>query len=308
MRPKQRHFLGRFVLPFSRAELPGWGRFAAPLGAFDPRASSRWTDLPPQTIRGKLHGYRMILDLRDWAQRLTWFTGRYYELDTQLVLRTLVKPGDTVIDVGANIGMITLLASHLVGPEGRVLSFEPNPNPRGRLRHHIEINGIKNVDIFDVALSDIEEEKTLKVDGSHDGIGTLANRPDFTNVTQIHRLMTAIGDNTLPPALKGKVFIKIDVEGYEPRVLRGLARTIEKYRPTILTEIEPAHLESAGSSTAELFQIMEAYGYIAFGITVKRKAIHYKCRLDKIEERHVRSSNVVWAHESTINLIARRWA
>ena len=280
---------------------------AAPLGAFDPRASGRWTDLPPQTIRGKLHGYRMVLDLGDWAQRLTWFAGRYYELDTQLVLRALVKPGDTVIDIGANIGMITLLASRLVGTEGRVLSVEPNPRPRARLRHHLELNGIENVEIFDIALSDAAEEKTLKVDGSHDGIGTLADRPDFTNMTQRLTLRTAIGDDVIPPALMGDVFIKIDVEGYETKVLRSLAQTIEKYHPVILTEFEPTHLSRAGSSATELFQIMKEYGYVALGITVKRSPLRHKCRLDRIEGQRVWGTNMLWIHESTAAHVTGRW-
>ncbi len=283
MNARHNYLWARLVLPFTRAELPGWGRLAAPFGAFDPQASPRWAGLPLQTARGRLHGYRMILDLADWAQRYTWFAARYYERDTQFAMLALVKPGDTVIDIGANIGMITLLASHLVGPRGRVLSFEPNPAPRRRLQEHIEINSIKNVEIFDVALSDAEEQKTLIVDGSHDGIGTLAARPDFANVTQRHDLRTAIGDNVLPAELAGNVFIKIDVEGFEIRVLRGLGRTIEKYRPIILTEFEPRHLEKAGSSPSELFHIMGGHGYVALGITVERRPLRYKCRLDRIE-------------------------
>ena len=250
------------ALPFTRLETPGWGYMAKALGVFDlgTKSDQAWVGAPRKMTRGKWHGYLMTLDLTDWAQRCTWFLARYYELDTQLVMRGLVKPGDTVIDIGANIGMITLLASRLVGPTGRVLSFEPNPNPRARLERHVEINDITNVEIYDVALSEAAGESDLTVLGTHDGIGTLADVSGSTEQAAVHRIRTVRGDDILPSELSGQVLMKLDIEGHEPYALRGLARTIDRYRPYILTEVETAHLRRAGSRTrkpcSELWQSM----------------------------------------------------
>jgi hypothetical protein len=67
-------------------------------------------------MRGKLHGYEMSLDLGNWSNRQTYFLGRFYDLPTQLVLLSCLRPDDIFVDIGANEGMISLLASRLVGP------------------------------------------------------------------------------------------------------------------------------------------------------------------------------------------------
>lgn len=71
-----------------------------------------------------------------------------------LALSECLEPGDRFVDVGANIGMITLQAARLVGPSGRVESFEPNPNCFATLERHLAINGIENVVAHRVGLSD----------------------------------------------------------------------------------------------------------------------------------------------------------
>src|SRR5436309_15237793 len=84
------------ALPYVRRELPGWGTVARYAGIFD---EHRWRGADPRTIRGKLHGYQLHLDLADWSDRQTFFLGRFYELETQLTLRALLRGGDTLVDV-----------------------------------------------------------------------------------------------------------------------------------------------------------------------------------------------------------------
>ena len=91
-------------------------------------------------MRGKLHGYKMELDLRDWSEQMTYFLGRHSDLPLQLAMMALLKPGDRFVDVGTNIGMITLLAARLVGPEGRVDAIEPNPACCARVRRSLTLN------------------------------------------------------------------------------------------------------------------------------------------------------------------------
>src|SRR5262249_21706914 len=150
-------------------------------------------------------------------------------------LRALLRPGDTVIDAGANIGMITLLAARCVGPTGCVLSFEPNPDAFRRLVAAAEENDLSGiVHPFPLALSDTECDAILSVITEHTGMGTLASVPreDQDLVSKSHRVRMVRGDEVLS-ALKDPVTIKIDVEGYECHVLRGLARTLDAHHPMV---------------------------------------------------------------------------
>ena len=138
------------LLPITRLELPGWGRLCSAVGLFR-YDDDHWRTAPVKIIRGKLHGYRMRLRLSDWSDRMTFFLGRYYDLPTQLLMSICLRPGDRFIDIGANIGMISLLAARLVGPSGRVDSVEPNPKCIEIFREHIALNPIGNIHIHPVA-------------------------------------------------------------------------------------------------------------------------------------------------------------
>jgi precorrin-6B methylase 2 len=70
----------------------------------------------------------MELDLAAWSERSAYFLGRFYDLNLQMLMIQILKPGDRFVDIGANIGMLSILAARLVGPSGRVESFEPNPH------------------------------------------------------------------------------------------------------------------------------------------------------------------------------------
>ena len=96
----------------------------------DYRRSWLWANAQSRTVRGKLTGFTMELDLSQWADRATYFLGRWVDLEMQAFIEDVIRPGDQVVDVGANRGMFTLCASRLVGPEGKVLSFRAQPDLR----------------------------------------------------------------------------------------------------------------------------------------------------------------------------------
>src|SRR3954469_12339763 len=103
--------MARLAVPYARLELPGWGKVLRAAGVY---RHDCWDGAPTRVIRGKLHGYTMRLSLESWSERQIYFLGRYYKLDTQSFLMACARPGETVVDVGGNIGMMTLLASRLV--------------------------------------------------------------------------------------------------------------------------------------------------------------------------------------------------
>ncbi len=285
--------LARWARPYIWNELPGWGKV---YDAFC-RSNDRSFAWPKCTVRGKWHGYLMQLDLADWAERYTYFLGRYYDLPTQIFLRKHLKAGDHFVDIGANIGMISLLASHLVGETGSVRSFEPNPFCCDRIEELIRVNSLKNLSLARVALSDAAGQLELSVP-KHSGMGTLAEIPPdrveaYANhfVVQVQR-----GDDALAGDVPIQI-MKIDVEGYECKALAGCANVIRRWRPVIVTEVVPEHLRRAGSTPEMLFELMSGYGYVGFGLTTQRHFGRHELSLEKLGQQTApHCEDVVFLH------------
>lgn len=289
-------FWSKLALPYSRLELPGWGKLLTLLGVFD---HDLWRDAPDVTVRGKFHGYRMRLSLKSWSERQTYFLGRYYELDTQLTIMNCLRPGDTFVDVGGNVGMVTLVASRRVGPRGAVHTFEPNPEAAAHLTRAIYDNQIRNITLHPVGLSDQASTLTLSVITDHLGMGTFAE-PDADQghlVSARHTADVVCGDDVLPPDLPGEVTVKIDVEGFECRAVRGLLETIRRHRPAIVTEVIAAHLHRAGNRVADLFDLLQAEGYRPYLVSIARRFLRPRLSLTLIttpDESML--CNVAWLH------------
>lgn len=293
--------LALLTIPYARLELPGWGRLLKQFGVYE---DDLWKKAPKKTIRGKWHGYLMTLNLANWSERQTFFLGRFYDLETQLLIRAAVKPGDNFIDIGANIGMITLLAAHCVESTGTVYAFEPNPRAFEQLKANITTNQLQHVKLYQCGLAAHKGELTLSVITEHTGMGTFAQVPkdDQSFITQQYQLPVERGDDILPNELSTNCFIKIDVEGFEPYVLQGLEQTIRRLRPVILTEVIQQHLERAGSSIKELFTLMQKHGYEAFNIETKRVGLRYRLHLERVKN-DFRTNNIAWLHpENSLSL------
>lgn len=290
------------ILPYIRWELPGWGKLFEKLGGYQ---SDLWQNAPCRTIRGKFHQYLMTLDLSCWHERMTYFLGRYYELEMQLFAKEAIEPGDTFIDIGANLGMITLMAARCVTTTGTVHSFEPNPSVFKRLQKNVTDNELQQVTLHNCGLGDRQTELTLTVVNEELGMGTFTEIPeqDRSLISSQYQLPVYRADDILPEELPGTTFIKIDVEGFEPLVIRGLDRTIKRLRPVVLTEVVAQHLERGGFSVRELRELMESYGYQPFNISTKRSGLGHQLQLTKIVNNEM-TENVLWLHPEN-NLASR---
>lgn len=284
-------------LPYSRLELPGWGKILHLAGV---TRRTGWEAAPTRVARGKNHGYLMPLDLSNWSERLSYFLGRHHEVPTALFLKAAVRPGDTFIDVGGNIGMITLHAAALVGPTGRVHTFEPNPALVTRLQKLIDLNHLTHVTLHPAGLADAPAELTLRILHNHTGQGTLATIPteDQSAVTQEYKVPIQVGDDALPPDLPAApATLKIDVEGYELHALRGLRRTLDRLHPTVFTEVSPEYLQRAGASVPALIDYMRSHGYTPHNLTATRRGLTYALRLTPAKDAAtLTTDNVVWIH------------
>ena len=257
--------LAPLILPFTRAELPGWHRLYRHVAGDGRHDDPAWRHAGHRTVRGKWHGYRMQLDLADWSDRTAYFLGRYYETQVQQAMLALLRPGDRVLDIGANTGMLTLLAAAAVGPHGRVDAFEPNPACCQRIRRQLDLNRITHVHLHELALSDQPGHTDLHSVPTHTGFGTLAPVGDAAKATftQTHRVAVACGDDVLTTDVRPLRLVKIDVEGFECHALTGLRDTLLDHRPAIIGELNPYCLERAGRSARELLGLLSSLGYAA---------------------------------------------
>jgi len=181
----------------------------------------------PTWVSRRLFGRDMHMDLaRTSAQKLLFLEGERF-VEERHVLRTLLKPGMTVVDVGANIGYYMLLADQCVGPSGRIICVEPSVENLPELRRNIDANALRNVELHEVALGAENGEVGLKT-GINSGVAELGQAE---HVVPVQRLDALVSDRV--------DFLKIDVEGYEGQVIEGASRLIETFRPTIFLEMHP---------------------------------------------------------------------
>jgi len=285
------------IRPYVRAELPGWGKLYSRFVG-DYRNDSYWTGHPMLTIRGKLHGYEMVLDPSRWSERATYFLGRFYDLETQLLLIHVLRAGERFVDIGANIGMLSLLAARLTGPTGIVDAFEPNPRCAERIRAYVRTNCIDNIRLHPVALADVESTLVLTVPTYNSGEGTLTNLEvaPAAGKPAVERfdVPVRIGDRALEFDARAPVLIKIDVEGYECQVLTGLNETLRKAGPLVLTEVVPGHLARAQRTAADLFDLMAGYGYRPFSMQLVRRGLRKRALTLKATTVQTHSENVLW--------------
>lgn len=172
-------------------------------------------------LGGPTRGMRWIVDS---APHACWLG--VYERDWRVVFERTVTAGSTVFDLGAHVGFYTLLASVLVGPEGRVFAFEPMPANEAYLRQHLRLNHITNVTVVAAAVSDRSGLAHFEP-GPSTVCGRLsANGPLEVPTVSLDDLVAA-GEVPSPD------FIKIDVEGAELAVLDGARRLMGETHPTL---------------------------------------------------------------------------
>lgn len=151
--------------------------------------------------------------------------GGTYEPEQTALFRAHLKPGDTLLDVGAHVGYYTLLSAVLVGEKGRVFAFEPNPRNHSFLQRHMALNGCDNVHIEQAAVSDANGVARFEF-GTGTGTGHLAD--NGTVEVRTVRLDDFCTARSIAPDA-----IKIDVEGAELAVLNGAEATIVAHHPVI---------------------------------------------------------------------------
>lgn len=212
------------------------------------------------------YGFRVSGSTADLIDRRLYVFG-FWERDLSEWLRSSLRPGDTFLDVGANIGYFSLLAARAVGPTGRVIAFEPVPSVADRLEANLRRNGLDNVEVVRTVVSDVPglvevfrgPPGNSGESSTHAGVGfTSEGRVDSTRLDDLHHQL-----GIDPAAIRA---IKIDVEGDEDRVLRGGMHLLDELHPgaSVVAEVSPSRLRERGTTATELLESVTGLGFRAF--------------------------------------------
>ncbi|WP_328318784.1 FkbM family methyltransferase [Streptomyces sp. NBC_00388] len=222
----------------------------------------RLRDQPRRRVCDDRFGARFALDTQDLIQRYLYLFGGWEPHMTHW-LRSRLRPGDTFVDVGANIGYFSVLASRLVGSAGRVVSVEASPVFHRRLLQHARLNACDNIRAVNTAVADTRKLLTFVLASSNNmGANSIVPYEGAAESTfDIEALPLA--EVLRPEEITAARVIKVDVEGAEGSVMRGLVPVLDRLRPDaeITVEVTPHRMARLGDSVEELLDTMRGRGY-----------------------------------------------
>lgn len=258
-RPQDERAFGR--CPFTARARTAWRACAEHQGGAAGKAM--WKRLAPE-FAGPFDVTIDAINLRihpttNYGDRVIAMTGRLPEAGEMALIAPLLRPGGCFVDVGANIGLYAIRASRALGPGGQVLAFEPHPRTRSRLAFNLAANDCANVTVFAHALGEAEETASFFPDtgknaGRSSMLAEAVGTPGEAIAVSVRRLDTVLDEH----GVGAPDLVKVDVEGYEDRVLVPLlrARAADRLPRAIL--LEDVH---AGLWQADLDRHLAEAGY-----------------------------------------------
>ena len=181
------------------------------------------------------------------------------------IFRKLVRPGDVVLDVGANIGWYTTLAAKLVG-NGKVFAFEPIDVIANELRQNVSLNKLDNVTVEQMALTDSSGTGDIWLVDTNWGLSSL-RRPNAGPSTSYSVGLKTLDDWAREKCIESIALIKCDIEGAEMLFLKGATVTIHRFRPLMLLELNPEALHNFGFKPCDLLRLLSELRYHTYAIT-----------------------------------------
>lgn len=253
----------KFLLGLLRA----WGRAVPPRGRWGViYRTLKWVhDRDDVRVVTTRDGRRFCVRLNERLHHQLYFSDTYEPSETWL-FEQMVQMGDSVFDIGANFGWYTTLFARLVGGAGEVRAFEPHPRNFVELSYQCALNRCAdNVHLHPLALGD-EEEGTVKIymfDALSSGHASLSpqGRAD-ADVSQCR--MTTLDRFVQDEAVSRIDVIKVDVEGYELRMLRHAGQTLSRFQPMLVLECNTDAARELGYSSNEMLNLVRSYGPYEF--------------------------------------------
>jgi FkbM family methyltransferase len=220
---------------------------------------------------------RLDLRLSDHMQRRIFWMG-YYNLEIVPFMKGRLQEGMSVIDIGANIGEISLVAAKCVGKSGHVVAFEPVDAIADKLQSTVEQNNLRQISVVRMGLSDtISDSVPIYAScgqGSqrdeHGGLGSLYGAA--TGTAPLQNIAVTTLDDWLSNHCMDRIdLIKIDIEGAELPCLRGARQTLLAFNPMLIVEVQEPTATTAGYHSQDVLDFLAALGYGAHLIDRKGK-------------------------------------
>lgn len=218
------------------------------------------------------------------------FSGIWEPLQTEIVKKE-IKKGDIIIDLGANIGYYTLLFSRLVGNEGKVYAFEPDPNNFALLEKNVKENGYTNIVLEQKAVSDFEGTTKLYISNINTGghrIFDIGANEEFIKIETI-KLDDYLQDKKVD-------FIKMDIQGSEAKAIMGMKNIISQNQSLkIISEFAPFLLKKSGCDPMLYTNLLLEQGFELYELDKKSNKV-VKTKLDKLnrDEKLENQTNLLW--------------
>lgn len=217
-------------------------------------------------ISGDIDGLKMYLNSKITIQLFVSANKKLFE---KLIFEKQIKEGDTVLDLGANVGYYTLIAAKLVGDNGRVYAFEPDPLNFSYLQKNIKLNGFDNCIMEQKAISDKNENSKFYLNENDFSMHSMYSTEGTKKNIEIEtiKLDGYFNNNKVD-------FIKIDIEGGEYWALQGMRSILESNKNIkIFTEFNPNLLKKSNIKPKEYLDLLEKNNFKLFNIDDKKKEL-----------------------------------
>jgi len=205
--------------------------------------------------------FNIKLDTKNFIDASIYYIGDYEGyLKTQF--KRLIKPNNVILDIGANIGFHTLYFAELTGNNGKVIAFEPIPINFAALENNISLNNLPQIVSVNKALGNTNSQMNIHVDKQTQNPGAFSLFEHGVKNTIIECVK---GDDYLLDNNTKKVdFIKLDVEGFELEVLKGLAETIKQSNPIIIFEYDYNYQSKVNDDPRAILHFLKTFSYSFF--------------------------------------------
>ena len=217
-----------------------------------------------ELVWSRVPGGEVLASLDDYVGRAAYYVG---ELDRKItwICAQIARPGATVLDIGANIGMVTLWLSTLVGKNGKVHAFEPNPKLQKILEETLDHNQVSNVCLHPIALGAEQGSLELRIPRVNAGAASLIRNRDLSDCDVVEVPVRSLSKIVAEEGIKSIQLIKIDVEGFEAKVFQGGQEVLGSIRPeAILFELN-GRLEGPVRDLP-VIKILRDFGYRFFSV------------------------------------------
>jgi FkbM family methyltransferase len=226
------------------------------------------SDRPIRSVVNYDDGLLFNVDTESFLEWYIYFYGAFRPEISKLINRML-RPGHVAIDIGANIGMHTVIMANRVGPTGKVFCFEPDPHPFGRLKRNLALNGLDFVQCHQAALSAKSEKRKFFL--HDDTIGNYANASFYSDnigkdTAAIDVEVLSLDDFVAREQLTRLDVIKLLAQGEEWNVLQGGRETIARLRPKIFFLYEPSYWHRQNLRLMDAVGFFKQYGYTTYAV------------------------------------------